>query len=176
MVKSEFELKRLIGPADYVTLANAASGTTAILLALLGLYGYAAAMLLLALIFDVLDGTVARALKKGATAFGKELDSLADIVSFGVAPAVLMAIISPGKFSVLVAIIFVLSGVVRLARFNIMDIKDSFIGIPIPTSALLLPLLIWTGVPLEVIPWAMLVLAILMNSPFKIKKPSIYKR
>lgn len=164
--------KRLIRLADVVTLLNLVSGMTAILLAVIGFYVYAIWMIVLALIFDVMDGIVARK-TKSESEFGKELDSLCDLVSFGVAPAVIAALMYPGKFSVIVAIVFVASGAVRLAKFNVLNIKKYFIGTPIPTSVPLLLSLYLISAPAIAYPVAILVLAVTMNLPIKIKKISI---
>jgi CDP-diacylglycerol---serine O-phosphatidyltransferase len=101
---------------------------------------YAAVAILLASVFDVLDGKVARL--SGATSkFGVQYDSLADLVSFGVAPAVLAfswALRPYGRFGWLAAFLFVICGALRLARFNVMastgDTKY-FKGLPIPAAA-----------------------------------------
>jgi CDP-diacylglycerol---serine O-phosphatidyltransferase len=113
----------------------------------------AAYMILGAWIFDILDGTVAR-LTKTTSEFGKELDSLCDMVSFGVAPGVLvfMCYLPPegmmhlpisekaesivGKTGSYLAIVYVICAALRLARFNTWqaDRRDSFIGLPSPAS------------------------------------------
>ena len=109
-------------------------------------YTEASYWILAAIIFDTMDGTVAR-LTKSVSDFGKELDSLSDIVSFGVAPAVLIynAYILEGETTPtlgvptggMVAIIFVIFGALRLARYNVFqaDRHDVFFGLPIPGAA-----------------------------------------
>jgi len=98
-------------------------------------------LIVLSLILDGLDGKIAR-LTKGESKFGVEFDSLADIVAFGVAPAMLIFFqigINYGKFGVLVVALFVVFGAIRLARFNVTthNIDSSiFIGLPIPAAAL----------------------------------------
>ncbi|MDR1452126.1 MAG: CDP-diacylglycerol--serine O-phosphatidyltransferase [Helicobacteraceae bacterium] len=97
--------------------------------------------IVLAAIFDALDGRVAR-LTKTSSQFGKEFDSLADIVAFGVAPAFIFYFAVGdefGRFGVLAAAIFVIFGAVRLARFNVISAATEpniFIGLPIPAAAL----------------------------------------
>ncbi|MDR1912589.1 MAG: CDP-diacylglycerol--serine O-phosphatidyltransferase [Helicobacteraceae bacterium] len=92
-------------------------------------------------IFDALDGRVAR-LTKTSSQFGKEFDSLADIVAFGVAPALILYFAAGdefGRFGVLVVAIFVIFGAVRLARFNVISAATEpnvFVGLPIPAAAL----------------------------------------
>jgi CDP-diacylglycerol--serine O-phosphatidyltransferase len=138
--------------ADFLTLANAACGTGAVFLAMLytgsGVPAYffaAAALAPVAFVFDVLDGYVAR-WRNRHSALGRELDSLADIISFGVAPAALgFAAGLRGGWDAVVLVYFVCCGVSRLARFNVTAEKLSaggakvayFEGTPIPTSIVL---------------------------------------
>lgn len=140
--------------ADLVTLGNAASGTTCIFLCLgyldpvtppasrAGFLWTAFALLPVAFVLDALDGFVAR--KRRPSALGGDLDSLADIVSFGVAPAALAFTIGMrGGWDSVLLIYFVCCGIARLARFNVTasDLADAstgkvkyFEGTPIPTS------------------------------------------
>ena len=98
-------------------------------------------LIILSLILDGLDGKIAR-LTKGESQFGVEFDSLADIVAFGVAPAMLIYFQighEYSKFGILAAALYVVLGAVRLARFNITTSKNDpniFIGLPIPAAAL----------------------------------------
>lgn len=97
-------------------------------------------LILLALIFDGLDGRVAR-MTNTTSQFGVEFDSLADIISFGIAPAMLLYFYIGhefGRFGILVSALYVIFGAIRLARFNISTAKTDpnvFIGLPIPTAA-----------------------------------------
>ncbi len=99
-----------------------------------------AVAILLAMVFDGLDGRVAR-LTKTSSAFGLQYDSLADVISFGVAPAVLvfMWVLKPfGRLGWMAAFLYLLCGALRLARFNVTkpDITgNQFIGLPIPAAA-----------------------------------------
>jgi CDP-diacylglycerol--serine O-phosphatidyltransferase len=92
-------------------------------------------------IFDALDGRVAR-LTMTSSQFGKEFDSLADVVAFGVAPAFILyfAVAKDfGRFGVLIVALFVVFGAVRLARFNVISSNTEpnvFVGLPIPAAAL----------------------------------------
>ncbi|MEL7566630.1 MAG: CDP-diacylglycerol--serine O-phosphatidyltransferase [Dehalobacterium sp.] len=99
--------------------------------------------ILLSVIMDVLDGKIAR--KLGASSnFGKELDSLADVVSFGVAPAILVYAQVLGSYNwlgLIVIIWFVVAGALRLARFNIQTFSGSFQGVPITAAGGLMALL-----------------------------------
>ena len=137
--------------ADAFTIGNAACGTIALFLCLDYVetgsprwLWVAFALLPLALVFDVLDGYVARLDRRRQSALGGDLDSLADVISFGVAPAVLGFTIGlRGAWDMLVLTYFVVCGVSRLARFNVTAaaLSDAatgkvkyFQGTPIPTS------------------------------------------
>jgi CDP-diacylglycerol---serine O-phosphatidyltransferase len=138
--------------ADFLTLGNAASGVLAVFAVMAHLEMHdvrrlliAAALIPLALIFDVLDGRVARA-RRAHSALGRELDSLADVISFGVAPAAIAyGAGMKGLWDVVILIYFVCCGVSRLARFNVTAETLStdagkvkyFEGTPIPTSLVL---------------------------------------
>lgn len=123
------------------------SGMMSLIMSSSGKFEYAAWLILLALIFDGLDGRVAR-LTKTTSKFGLEFDSLADIISFGVAPAMLLyqyCGMDYGRFGMVVSGLYVVFGAIRLARFNVMtsDIEPSvFIGVPIPTAAVFVSILI----------------------------------
>ncbi len=144
--------------ADGLTIGNAACGTIAIFLCLDYLaadnrrFLWTAFLLLpLALVFDVLDGYVARLNRKRQSVLGADLDSLADVISFGVAPAVLGFTLGlRGGWDMVVLTFFVICGVSRLARFNVTAaaLSDSetgkvkyFEGTPIPTSIVIVALL-----------------------------------
>ncbi|MEW5849100.1 MAG: CDP-diacylglycerol--serine O-phosphatidyltransferase [Myxococcota bacterium] len=138
--------------ADLITLCNAFCGTGSILLTMSYLleqdrWRLTAAMwiLLAALVFDVLDGSVAR-WRHASSPMGQELDSLADIVSFGVAPAALaFAMGMQGGWDAVILVYFVGCGISRLARFNVTaaTLSDErgkvryFEGTPIPSSLVL---------------------------------------
>jgi len=145
-------------PADALTIGNAACGTIAIFLCLDYLatgsrqFLWMAFLLLpLALVCDVLDGYVARLDRTRQSALGADLDSLADVISFGVAPAVLGFTLGlRGGWDMLILTFFVVCGVSRLARFNVTAaaLADAdtgkvkyFEGTPIPTSIVLVLLL-----------------------------------
>ena len=147
--------------ADFFTLGNAACGVGAILLAMLFMasgeraHFYAAAWLApAAFIFDVLDGRIARA-RHQHSALGRELDSLSDVISFGVAPAALgFAAGLQGGWDAAALIYFVCCGVSRLARFNVTAEQLAgdesgkvkyFEGTPIPTSVVLTGILAWAA-------------------------------
>ena len=123
------------------TMGNVVCGFMSILSAFEGNIATACWMIVLAAFLDALDGKIAR-LSGGASQFGVELDSLADIISFGVAPATLIYQIqlSPlAKFNWIVPVIFLMAAAYRLARFNLCaetEEKRDFVGLPVPMAAL----------------------------------------
>ena len=144
--------------ADAFTIANAACGTIAIFLCLdymstanTRLLWLAFLLLPLALVWDVLDGYMARLDKRRQSMLGADLDSLADVISFGVAPAVLgFTLGMRGGWDMLILTYFVVCGVSRLARFNVTAaaLSDTatgkvryFEGTPIPTSIVIVAVL-----------------------------------
>ena len=157
-VPRHFSMIRGFHAADFLTLANAASGTAGVLLAMayvdageLRLFLLSAAMAPAAFLFDALDGRVAR-WRQTHSSLGRELDSLADIVSFGVAPAALAyAAGMRGGWDAVVLAYFVCCGVSRLARYNVTAESLSegsakvkyFEGTPIPTSVVIVGILAW---------------------------------
>ncbi len=122
------------------TTGNVFCGFYAFIAVLNDDYYIAAWALVVAMIFDALDGRVAR-LTKTTSAFGVQYDSLADIISFGMAPAFLVYawVLKPfGRLGWMAAFLFLLCGALRLARFNVTkpDMKgDHFIGLPIPAAS-----------------------------------------
>jgi CDP-diacylglycerol--serine O-phosphatidyltransferase len=120
------------------TVANIFFGFLAIIAATRGHFARASILILVAIVADILDGRVAR-LMGTATAFGEAYDSLADVVSFGVAPALLAyqwGLTDAHRIGMMVAFLFLVAGSIRLARFNTTT-HDSldFIGLPIPAGA-----------------------------------------
>lgn len=156
--RRHFSMVRSFHLADLFTLANGCCGTAGIFFAMAhvreaarGKIYAAGALIALALVFDVLDGRVAR-WRHRASAMGRELDSLADVISFGVAPACLAyAAGMTGLWDQLALLYFVACGISRLARYNITAEAMSeetgkvtyFEGTPIPTSVLLVLLLVF---------------------------------
>jgi CDP-diacylglycerol--serine O-phosphatidyltransferase len=158
-----FSMIRGFHLADWFTIANAFCGMGAVLAVMAYLQGelpngllIAAALVPAAFVFDVFDGRIARWRQK-QSALGRELDSLADVISFGVAPAALaFAAGMRGGWDWVVLIYFVCCGVSRLARFNVTAAELSnesgkvsyFEGTPIPTSVVLvgvMALAAWKG-------------------------------
>jgi CDP-diacylglycerol--serine O-phosphatidyltransferase len=158
-----FSMLRGFHLADFFTLGNAACGVGAVFFAMLYMrsqlpyhFFAAAALAPAAFIFDVLDGRIARA-RHQHSPLGRELDSLSDVISFGVAPAALgFAAGMDGGWDAAALIYFVCCGVSRLARYNVTaetlaagaDKVAYFEGTPIPTSVLItavLALAAWQG-------------------------------
>jgi CDP-diacylglycerol--serine O-phosphatidyltransferase len=161
------------------TSMNLVLGFLAILAAAEGRIERACWAILLASIFDMLDGRVAR-LTNTTSRFGVEFDSLCDLVSFGVAPALMIyfAAMKPfGRLGIVVAVIFALCGALRLARFNVMAEvlpKSYFQGLPIPMASTTLVTSIFfareTLIPIDHNPFFVLLtasLGLLMVSTFK---------
>jgi len=125
---------------NLVTTGSLFAGFYGIVATMNGKYDIAAWFILISAVFDALDGKVAR-LTGTTSRFGVEYDSLADIVSFGVAPGLLMyswALQPFGKFGWLAAFLYVVCGALRLARFNVqVNTVESrrFVGLPIPAAA-----------------------------------------
>jgi CDP-diacylglycerol--serine O-phosphatidyltransferase len=141
-----------------ITLCGMFAGFYAIFSAIDGNFLHAAWAIVIANIFDGLDGYIAR-LTNTVTRFGIELDSLSDIVSFGVAPAVMMykwALMPFGGLGWAAVFLFVACGALRLARFNVQigsPGSKAFKGMPIPGAATVLASIVifyyefWTGLP-----------------------------
>jgi CDP-diacylglycerol--serine O-phosphatidyltransferase len=161
--RRHFSMIRGFHLADFFTLANAACGMAGVFFAMMYVSSQsvvdflaAAAMAPAAFVFDVIDGRVARR-RQTHSALGRELDSLADVISFGVAPAALaFAAGLQGGWDWAALIYFVCCGVSRLARYNVTAESLSggaskvpyFEGTPIPTSVVLtgvLALAAWQG-------------------------------
>lgn len=202
--KKRFTLLRSFAPADFITLANAACGMGAILCCLhYAKTGDRFAMLVAfallpaAFVFDALDGFVARTTHRSSV-YGGDLDSLADVVSFGVAPATIGYVLGLDAMGdALILCGFVMCGIARLARFNVSALElttakgkvSHFEGAPIPSSLLLVASLgaafyvgkihenIWWGeydLGLQLHPFALLYAgfgALMVTATIKIPKP-----
>lgn len=134
-----------------LTALNLVFGMGAIISTFEGQFYKAALFIVAAMISDGLDGRVARYLN-ASSEFGKELDSLCDLVSFGVAPAILAYAFLlkdlPGMMGYLVAAFFATCGALRLARFNVNTgtVKGYFMGLPIPAAGCVVATFIMLGV------------------------------
>jgi CDP-diacylglycerol--serine O-phosphatidyltransferase len=125
---------------NLMTIANLFCGFISIIFSINANFKFAAIAVVIAAVFDQLDGRLAR-LTHATSKFGAELDSLCDLVSFGLAPAMLMYLwaLNPyGRVGMMVCFLFVACGALRLARFNVqVDVveKNYFQGLPIPMAA-----------------------------------------
>ncbi|MFP4657338.1 MAG: CDP-diacylglycerol--serine O-phosphatidyltransferase [Desulfonatronovibrionaceae bacterium] len=159
---------------NLLTTASMFSGFWGILAAVGGRFELCAVCILISCFFDGMDGKVARLTKTGSD-FGVQFDSLADLVSFGVAPAIMTYLWQTqnlGRLGVTISFLFVASGALRLARFNIQSKSPSsgkfFIGLPIPAAACTLATLVLfsrylpQGFAYTVLPWFTLVLALVL--------------
>jgi len=132
------------------TFGNIFCGFLSIISAAEGQPTHAAWFIILAAFLDVLDGKVAR-LSGGASDVGKELDSLADFISFGVAPAFLIytfKLNALGKWGWIIGMVYITAAGYRLARFNILSTseeKNNFLGLPVPAAAVTLTSFIIMG-------------------------------
>ncbi len=158
------------------TTAALMGGFSAILLALDGRFKEAAIAVFVAMVLDTMDGRVAR-MTNTASPFGAEYDSLADVISFGLAPAISVYLWAlkglgpmtswPGRLGWLVAFCYCLFAALRLARFNVhigkVD-KRFFVGLPSPAAAAIVMGFIWVGADLGIkgqqLPWIALLITL----------------
>ncbi len=141
---------------NVITMMALICGITSIQKAMTGNFEMAVMLLIVAGVFDVLDGAVARALK-AQSEFGAQLDSFSDFLAFGIAPALILyewSLGDAGKLGWMAAVVFPVAAALRLARFNVMakspqDVplwkKQFFTGVPTPAGAILclFPLYVW---------------------------------
>lgn len=169
---------RILAPSA-VTSANIAAGFMAMVAAADGRYELSVYLLVVAILCDVLDGTIARLL--GATSeFGQEMDSFSDAISFGVAPAFLiyLSVLRPlGFWGLAVSLIYLLAGVTRLTRFVLTsdahskELRTTGAPIPVAASYLMAAALMRDSMSVQAIAIVVLVMALLMVS--KIRLPSL---
>ncbi|MCA6079477.1 CDP-diacylglycerol--serine O-phosphatidyltransferase [Candidatus Endomicrobiellum agilis] len=127
------------------TCGNITCGCLSTISSINGNFTKAAWLLIFAIVFDMTDGRVAR-LTKTTSEFGVQMDSLSDLVSFGIAPSVMMYLLvlnSMGKIGTAISVLFILCSALRLAKFNVKacsndSISNFFMGLPTPASAGLL--------------------------------------
>jgi archaetidylserine synthase len=170
MTNMNTEMKSFIAISDIISLLNMSSGFLAVICAINNNLNLAAILMLIAIIFDSIDGWVARKTNRhDELGFGKNIDSLSDIVSFGVAPAIFIyscinttpSIIH--AIVILVSLLIVVCGVLRLTRYNVIadkvDVKG-FIGFPIPGISFLLATFYLSGL---FNPYVALILSIIVS-------------
>ena len=141
-------MKNYTSYADLVSIGNASFGFLSILMVVNGNLTFSAIFMLIAVIFDSLDGWVARKTKRNDEfGFGKNIDSLSDVISFGVAPGMLLysacLSFSVPYINIVVGLLIVICGILRLARINVLTdlingADEKFVGLPIPSTALIL--------------------------------------
>ncbi len=170
---------------DWVTMTGTASAILGIILTTNGKTMYAVFCLIFSAICDAFDGVVARKFKslKDYEVYGIELDSLNDAIAFGVLPMMITLNICPNSiYLYIICIFFCISGIIRLAYFNMLTTKKGnakeFIGMPITASAIIVPMVYFITFLVGkeyreiVFPITLLITGILFISPFKLKKPS----
>lgn len=160
--------------ANLLTVMNLGLGAFAIIFVLQGQLYTSLLFICLAAIFDRFDGIVARKLNITSD-LGKQLDSLCDLISFGVAPALLLysaILFDFGTSGAIFTIIFIACGAIRLARFNVSEHHGYFVGLPITAGGCLLTIsFLLVGVlPAPAFMFIILILSFLMISTFKVTK------
>ncbi|WP_462411639.1 CDP-diacylglycerol--serine O-phosphatidyltransferase [Neobacillus sp. Marseille-QA0830] len=152
---------------NLLTIGNLLCGVFSITLNMSGFLVSASIFIFFSALFDLLDGRVARKLRVNSEV-GIQLDSLADIVSFGVAPALVFhSIANPSILTSLAFVLFPTMGALRLARFNVKPTIGYFRGLPIPAAGLPLATM---GIFSYANVWITFILALLMVAPIRIKK------
>ena len=170
MSNMETNMKSFIAISDIISLLNMCSGFLAIICSINKNFELAAILMIIAIIFDSIDGWVARKTnRQDDLGFGKNIDSLSDAISFGVAPAIFLYSCintTPGIYQViviLVSLMIVICGVLRLTRYNVIadkiDTKD-FIGFPIPGISFILATFYLTGL---FNPYVALILSVIVS-------------
>lgn len=149
------DIQSFVAISDLISLLNMSSGFLSIILAINHFFELSALLMIVAIMFDSADGWVARKTNRNdSLGFGKNIDSLSDIVSFGVAPAVFLYTslnTTPMPLQtivILVSLLIVVCGILRLTRYNVIadHIKTSgFIGFPIPGISFILATLYLSG-------------------------------
>jgi len=159
--------------ANTISSFNLMFGVLSILATFEGEFKAAAIMIILAVVADSMDGRVARALGVSGE-FGKELDSLCDVCSFGVAPGVLIyqyALMDLGLIGQLLAAFFAICGALRLARFNVNAavVHGYFVGMPIPAGGCVVATYILSGYsfPITAVAIGTAIVAVIMYSEIK---------
>ena len=140
------KMQSFIGLSDLVSLMNMSCGFLSILMSINHNFYYAAIFMILSLLFDSIDGWVARKTNRlDEYEFGKNIDSLSDIVSFGVSPAVFLYSFSLVNApylevpTVFVSLFIIICGILRLTRYNVISNNvEGFIGFPIPGIAIII--------------------------------------
>lgn len=168
-------LKRIKGQtANIITIINLALGVLGIYFVVVSELQLSFFAIFIASFVDRFDGLIARKLQIESE-LGKQLDSLSDLISFGVAPAFLVYQSSLHEFGlpgILFIIIYIICGAIRLARFNINEFSGSYVGVPITVAGCLLALsyLLKGMIPAYFFMFLILILSFLMISTIQVKK------
>ena len=150
-------------------------GVVSIILSMEGNFCGAAVAVLVAMLFDGLDGRIARILH-ATSDFGRELDSLADIVSFGMAPAVILygiGLKDLGVLGWLMIILFTTAGAVRLALFNVRPATGYYVGLPITTAGGMVASLVISRVDLPASGWVIVVILLATLMASRVRYPEM---
>lgn len=173
----ETNIVKMVGIADIASLLNAVSGMLAVIMAFYQDSIMAALFLILAVVFDAIDGPLARRFPSPTKdIFGETMDSLADAISFGVAPALIIYELFDTPLIIIASILLLCCGILRLSRYNTIITEQegptkTFIGLPIPVSSFMLSLLLFSRINLvSLILIIMTVIAILMISSLEYPK------
>lgn len=180
----ETNIIKMMGVADVASLLNAVSGMLAIIMAYYQDAISSALLLIVAVLFDAIDGPLARKFPSSTKdVFGETMDSLADAISFGIAPAIIIFELFHTTLMIIPSILLLCCGILRLSRYNTVITEQAgptktFIGLPIPVSSFMLSLILLTHIQNEYfIIILMTIIALLMVSSFKypkIKNKSIF--
>ena len=165
------QIYNIVSVADLITSANLICGLLSVQSSLHHMFLLASLLMIAGVVFDMMDGFTARKLGV-ASEFGAQMDSLADLITFGVAPMVLVASYYDNVYLSLVAMLIPLCGALRLARHNVNhhDLKGVLIGVPIDASVLVVPLLLALGASPLVMAVGIVVLVAAYLSTVTVKK------
>lgn len=184
-------MKYIIGyfrKCDMLTMLGTTIAFIGMYCAFNGHFSLASLCLMLSGICDSFDGTLARKYKydKSQQEYGVQLDSLSDVICFGILPAIITVLISTSIVSVIICIFYMLCGVIRLAYFNMLHTtkaakKGEYIGLPITAIAIVYPIILIIlrilnpGLLSKVMPAVLLIMGSLFIARFKLKKPNAPK-
>ncbi|MGG0657589.1 CDP-diacylglycerol--serine O-phosphatidyltransferase [Rummeliibacillus pycnus] len=160
--------------ANLITIGNISFGGASIMATINESYNYAVLFIFIAAFLDRYDGKIARKFNQESE-LGKQLDSMSDIISFGVAPALLMyemTLMGYGTIGMIVTVLYIACGAFRLARFNITESNGYFCGLPITAAGAILTVSFFFIPILSTVFYMFLfpLLSILMISTFSLKK------
>ena len=160
-------MKDWVNPANALTSGNLAAGFVALILAAQGEFAWSAGMVGIAAACDAVDGIAARHGPSSSDGFGSDLDSLADLVSFGAAPALALYLALLHEVPILgiaACLCLLLCGAWRLARYPLVSRTRSYVGLPIPPAGVTAALIAAVGPPVEIALSVTLALGVLMVS------------